>query len=61
MKKLLILFGTLTLSFGLLYCEKETSVEDELIGTWYMPQTLNRHTAGKSVDDVAGHSLNAWN
>ena len=61
MKKLIILFGILTLSFGLLSCEKEASVENELLGTWYMPQTLNRHTAGKSVDDVAGHSLNAWN
>ena len=60
-KKLLILFGTLTLSFGLLSCEKEASVGDDLIGTWYMPQTLNRHTAGKSANDVAAHSLNAWN
>jgi len=60
-KKLIIFFGTLTLSFSLFSCEKKTTVEDELIGTWYMPQTLNRHTAGKSVDDVAGHSLNAWN
>ena len=61
MKKLIFLTGLLALSFGVLSCEKENNPGEELIGTWYMPQTLNRHTAGKSVDDVAGHSLNAWN
>ncbi len=48
-------------AIGLLSCEKEVSMEDQIMGTWYMPQALNRHTAGQSVDDVAGHSLNAWN
>ena len=57
MKK--ILFATIL--FGLLSCEKEVSIEDQIVGTWYMPQSLNRYTAGRSVEDVAGHSLNAWN
>ena len=57
MKKLLFTVFIL----GLLSCEKDVSLEDQIVGTWYMPQTLNRYTAGRSVEDVAGHSLNAWN
>ncbi len=57
MKKLLFTLFVL----GLLSCEKDVSLEDQIVGTWYMPQTLNRYTAGRSVEDVAGHSLNAWN
>ena len=57
MKKLLL--PTITLL--LFSCEKDVTVEDQIIGTWYMPQALNRYTAGMSVEDVAGHSLNAWN
>ena len=26
-----------------------------------MPQTLNRITLGRSINDLAEHSLNAWN
>ena len=61
MKKLIFLTGLLTLSFGVLSCEKENNPGEELMGTWYMPQPLNRHTAGKSVTDVGEHSLSAWN
>ena len=54
MKKLLL--PTITLL--LISCEKDVTVEDQIIGTWYMPQALNRYTAGMSVEDVAGHILN---
>ena len=57
MEKILLL----TLAIGLLSCEKDVSIEDQIVGTWYMPQPLNRHTAGKSVTDVGEHSLSAWN
>ena len=52
---------TLFISLALLSCEKETSIDQEIIGTWYMPQTLNRITSGRSIHEVANHSLNAWN
>jgi len=59
MKKILsILF---LLIFVLISCEKESTIEDEIQGVWYMPQGLNRVTAGRSVYDLADHSLNAWN
>ena len=60
LKKIFLLL-TLFLSLGFISCEKEPTVEEELVGTWYMPQALNRYTTGRSVNDVAGHSLNAWN
>ena len=45
MKKLIFLTGLLALLFGVLSCEKENNPGEELMGTWYMPQPLNRHTA----------------
>ena len=59
MKKILLPLSLLI--FGLISCEKETTIEDDLQGIWYMPQILNRNTSGRSVNDLADHSLNAWN
>ena len=59
MKKILLPLSLLI--FGLISCEKETTIEDDLQGIWYMPQILNRSTSGRSVNDLADHSLNAWN
>ena len=59
MKKSLLLSF---LSFALFTsCEEEVSNRDEVVGVWYMPQTLNRVTAGNSADRLGGYSLNAWN
>ncbi len=55
-KLILLLF-----SFCLISCEKESSIQEDIIGKWYMPQTLNRITLGRSINDLAEHSLNAWN
>ena len=51
----------LLFSFCLISCEKESSIQEDIIGKWYMPQTLNRITLGRSINDLAEHSLNAWN
>ena len=59
MKKTLLPLSLLI--FGLVSCEKESTIEDDLQGVWYMPQRLNRNTSGRSVNDLADHSLNAWN
>ena len=56
-KKLILLL----FSFCLISCEKESSIQEDIIGKWYMPQTLNRITLGRSINDLAEHSLNAWN
>ena len=55
--KLIFLFASLLI----IGCEKESLIEDEIVGEWYMPQTLNRITSGRSINDLADHSLNAWN
>lgn len=59
MKKIILnlfLFSTFFIS-----CEEEPSSIDEVVGVWYMPQSLNRVTAGRSADQLGGSSLNAWN
>jgi len=59
MKKIILnlfLFSTFFIS-----CEEEPSSVDEVVGVWYMPQSLNRVTAGRSADQLGGSSLNAWN
>ena len=59
MKKSLLLSF---LSFALfISCEEDASSRDEVVGVWYMPQSLNRVTAGSSADRLGGYSLNAWN
>tara|TARA_B000000565_G_scaffold69012_1_gene48076 strand:+ start:1136 stop:2308 length:1173 start_codon:yes stop_codon:yes gene_type:complete len=59
MKKSLLLSF---LSFALfISCEEDASSRDEVVGVWYMPQSLNRVTAGASADRLGGYSLNAWN
>ena len=62
----IIIFNKLKLTFTLfslciIACEKDSSIEENILGKWYMPQTLNRITSGRSINDLADHSLNAWN
>lgn len=59
MKKHLLF--TIALISIFISCEDKPATEQEIIGTWYMPQVLNRITSGRSADEVGGHSLNAWN
>ena len=59
MKKSLIL-SFVSLAF-FISCDEEVSSREEVIGVWYMPQTLNRVTAGSSADRLGAYSLNAWN
>ena len=58
MKKI-ILF--ILISFIFTACEENASAVDEVVGVWYMPQSLNRVTAGRSAEQLGGSSLNAWN
>ena len=57
-KSLLLSFLSLVFFFS---CEEDASSRDEVVGVWYMPQSLNRVTAGASADRLGGYSLNAWN
>ena len=60
-KKSFIVWGILVVVLGLISCEKEKTVGEDLMGTWHMPQPLNHRTARRSVEDVGRHSLSAWN
>ena len=59
MKKLLIYLFTSAVFFT--SCEEQNSTVDEVVGVWYMPQSLNRVTANRSIDELGTSSLNAWN
>ena len=59
MKKLLIYLFTSAVFFT--SCEEQNSSIDEVVGVWYMPQSLNRVTANRSIDELGRSSLNAWN
>lgn len=59
MKKLLIYLFTSAIFF--ISCEEQNSTIDEVVGVWYMPQSLNRVTANRSIDELGRSSLNAWN
>ena len=59
MKKLLIYLFTSAVFFT--SCEEQNSTVDEVVGVWYMPQSLNRVTANRSIDELGRSSLNAWN
>ena len=56
-KSLLLSFLSLVFFFS---CEEDASSRDEVVGVWYMPQSLNRVTAAPA-DRLGGYSLNAWN
>ena len=58
MKKIIL---SILISFIFTGCEEDSSTIDEVVGVWYMPQSLNRVTAGLSADQLGGSSLNAWN
>tara|TARA_B100001564_G_scaffold97462_1_gene79711 strand:- start:75 stop:1244 length:1170 start_codon:yes stop_codon:yes gene_type:complete len=58
MKKIIL---SILMSFIFTACEEDASAVDEVVGVWYMPQSLNRVTAGRSADQLGGSSLNAWN
>ena len=58
MKKIIL---SILISFIFTACEEDSSTIDEVVGVWYMPQSINRVTAGLSVDQLGGSSLNAWN
>ena len=59
MKKSL-LFSIISLAL-FVSCEEDVSSRDEVVGVWYMPQSLNRVSVGASADQLGGYSLNAWN
>jgi hypothetical protein len=58
MKKIIL---SILISFIFTACEENASAVDEVVGVWYMPQSLNRVTAGRSAEQLGGSSLNAWN
>ena len=58
MKKIIL---SILISFIFTGCEEDSSTIDEVVGVWYMPQSLNRVTAGLSAAQLGGSSLNAWN
>ena len=58
MKKIIL---SILISFVFTACEEDSSAIDGVVGVWYMPQSLNRVTAGLSADQLGGSSLNAWN
>ena len=58
MKKIIL---SILISLIFTACEENASAVDEVVGVWYMPQSLNRVTAGRSAEQLGGSSLNAWN
>ena len=58
MKKIIL---SILISFIFTACEENASAVDEVVGVWYMPQSLNRVTVGRSAEQLGGSSLNAWN
>ena len=59
MKKTFIILSIIVFAF--ISCEEQNTTADEIVGVWFMPQSLNRLTANRSVDELGGSSLNAWN
>ena len=59
MKKTFIILSIIVIAF--ISCEEQNTTADEIVGVWFMPQSLNRVTANRSVDELGGSSLNAWN
>ena len=59
MKKTFIILSITVFAF--ISCEEQNTTADEIVGVWFMPQSLNRVTANRSVDELGGSSLNAWN
>ena len=59
MKKTFIILSIIVFAF--ISCEEQNTTADEIVGVWFMPQSLNRVTANRSVDELGGSSLNAWN